>query len=259
MPPGSDLGTMPHPAVVEGLGLPVAGGPPIGSTSSPAAEHAVADKGGEAVSRGGTGTSGKSPSGEETVAQPFVLSDGLAPVPAKLVARIRRGKFVNTAELLRDNLEALRRGSLLEPAATSSEHPRKCRREVPDLLSWVQCFGKYLAVIAESETPKPRMRQLLAYQTLIVREACRCGGRGWQAYDTMFRQQAAGNQDVDRSKLNPTLYSVTFLAQAGSGRNCVLCMESDHNTPKRGLLRPASLSTTVERPSGMQRTCLVSL
>ena len=34
------------------------------------------------------------------MAQPFVLSDSLAPVPAKL------GNFADVAEFLRDNLEA---------------------------------------------------------------------------------------------------------------------------------------------------------
>ena len=34
------------------------------------------------------------------------------------------------------------------------------RREVPDLLSWVQCFGTYIGVVA-SRYPE-RVRQLLA-------------------------------------------------------------------------------------------------
>ena len=49
------------------------------------------------------------------------------------------------------------------------------------------------------------------------------------AYDTMFHQQAAGNPEVDWSKLNPALYTFTFLAQSGLGRNGVLCMELDHS------------------------------
>ena len=36
--------------------------------------------------------------GKEAVVQQFVLSDGLAPVPAKLMARILRGDFVDMAE-----------------------------------------------------------------------------------------------------------------------------------------------------------------
>ena len=152
----------------------------------------AADKEGEKSAEGDKGISkgsSKGSSGEEAVAQPFVLSDGLAPVPSKLVARIVKGEFVDMAELLRDNLEAHRWGTLIEPAATSSDVNRKCRREVPDLLSWVQCFGKYQAIIAKSDSLKPCM--LLAYQTLIVREAYHCGSRGWQAYDTMFRQLLA--------------------------------------------------------------------
>ena len=77
--------------------------------------------------------------------QPFVLSDGLAPVPAKLVARILRGDFVDMAELLRDNLEAQRQGVIQESSAILSDLKR-CRREIPDLLSWVQCSGTYMAV-----------------------------------------------------------------------------------------------------------------
>ena len=57
-----------------------------------------------------------------------------------------------------------------------------------------------------------------------MQEARRCGGL---AYDTMFRQQAAGNTAVDWSRLNGTLYFVLFLAQASRGTNCSLCMESE--------------------------------
>ncbi len=72
-----------------------------------------------------------------------------------------------------------------------------------------------------------RVRQLLAYQTLIVHEARRCGGKGWWTY-SMFRQQVAGNKEADWSKLNSSLYAVSFLAHAGGGKTCSLCMESDH-------------------------------
>ena len=40
------------------------------------------------------------------VGKPFVLSEGLHPVPHKLAARIIRGEYIDMAELLRDNLEA---------------------------------------------------------------------------------------------------------------------------------------------------------
>lgn len=91
------------------------------------------------------------------------------------------------AELLRDNMELGRRGE---------EGPKPSRRAVPDLLSWMSmCAG----IVAENQPE--RVKELWAYQTLVVREARRCGGRGWQAYDAMFRQQAANNPRVVWSQL----------------------------------------------------------
>ena len=65
------------------------------------------------------------------------------------------------------------------------------------------------------------------YQTTIVREARRCWGAGWQAYDTMFHQHTATVTFTDWSKMN-SLYAVTFLAQSnGRSRCCQYCLESD--------------------------------
>lgn len=108
------------------------------------------------------------------------------------------------------------------------------RREVPDLISWVQCFGVYAAVVANKHPD--RTQQLLAYQMMVVREARRCGGRGLQSYDAMFRQQAAISLSVDWSKVNNSLYPTTFLKQQkGRGRTCIHCMETDHSSQECAL------------------------
>ena len=174
-------------------------------------------------------------SSQEDVTQPFILSEGLPPVPAKLVSKIWKGEFVDMAELLCDNLEALRRGTLTGPSATDAPPAKRPRREVPDLLSWVQCFDTFMAVVASKKPEK--LRQLLAYQILMVREARRCGGRGWLAYDTMFRQQVAGDDTADWSKLNSSLYAVSFLAQSVKAKSCTLCMEADHGEEDCALAR----------------------
>ena len=69
-----------------------------------------------------------------------------------------------------------------------------------------------------------------AYQTMIVREARRCGGKEWQAYDIMFRQQVVNNPTADRSVLNSSLHSTTKL-----GRTCLYCLETDHASDKCAL------------------------
>ena len=62
-------------------------------------------------------TSGKMPSQAERCApQPFIVGEGLPVVPAKLVAKIHRGEYVDMAELLKTTLKQrdtilLRKGS----------------------------------------------------------------------------------------------------------------------------------------------------
>ena len=154
---------------------------------------------------------------------PFLFNDSFPPIPAKLVEKIQTGEFVDMAELLRDNIELERRRGQSE-SGTGNKSPR---REVPDVLSWCACFSTYISVVA-SKHPE-RVRQLAAYQTLLMREARRCGGNGWKAYDSTFRQQAASNRELDWSQLNSSLYATTFLAQGtGTGTSCSHCTETDH-------------------------------
>ena len=174
-PTGVELGGIPDTEVVQQLHLPVTEDPPEGGTPVREGETGLLPT----VTLPGEGSSTKSSH------KPFILIEGLPPVPYKLAEKILRGEFVDIAELLRDNLEAQRRAATATHSTPASAP--WSRRGVPDLLSWVQCFGTYMAAVV---TKYPhRMKELLAYQTLIVREARRCGGRGWLAYDSFFRQQ----------------------------------------------------------------------
>ena len=130
------LGWMPAPAVVEGLHLLVIGERAAGPADAPlAAEDRGSDGPAGKVTAGRTSdVSGK---GMES-SKPFLLSKDMAPVPAKLVAKIHRSEFVDMAELLRDNLEVHRWEDNHE-IPTSGESKRS-RREIPDLISGVQCL-----------------------------------------------------------------------------------------------------------------------
>ena len=222
---------MPGPEQLASLGLrEVTGEPGAGDVSLTNA--VVTDESSETVATGQevqrrAARQSKSVAGKsEPPPEPFFLSEGLPPIPAKLVAKIQRGDFVDMADLLRDNIEAARR-QYEEEAPRCSNELRKPRREVPDFLSWVQCFGVFASIVA-AKHPE-RFKALMAYQTLMVREARRCGGLGWLTYDTMFRQQAANSTGVDWTKLNTSLYAVTFLQQhSGRGHTCSHCLETDH-------------------------------
>ena len=108
---------------------------------------------------------------------PFVLSEGLTLIPAKLAARILRGEFMDMAEILwwRPSAETQSRREL------SCGHPDSiqevpARSPGPAQLGAV--FWTYMGVIASKEPQC--LRQLLA---LIVRKARRCGGNGWQTHN----------------------------------------------------------------------------
>ena len=164
---------------------------------------------------------GDTPSPKSSVEKPLILSEGLPPVPHKLAARILCGEYMDMAELMRDNLEAQRRAG----AASSSTPPTPRSRT-------------YMAVVT-SKFPH-RIKELLAYQTLIVREARRCGGKGWLAYDAHFRQQVVGDESADWSRLNQSLYAVTLVTQGEreTRRSCVLCLESYHAEEQCALYTP---------------------
>ena len=158
----------------------------------------------------------------------FILSEALPVVPAKLVKRIQKAEYVDMAELLKDNMEAERRRMLSDSAFPQSHLTnRPVRREIPDMLSWLQCFSLYAAVVA-SKYPE-KARELWAYQATLIGEARRCGGRGWLLYDSAFRQQITSFDAVDFSKINQSLYSTTFLAYGAGAKFCPECMMADHS------------------------------
>lgn len=113
----------------------------------------------------------KSTAGKELPA-PFV-EEGLPPVPPKLVNKIQRREFVDMAELLRDNVEAEQRrvgqGGVAAAVCSWMSEKTSGRREVPDILSWMQCFSMYACILGEKYSQK--VRELWAYRSLIVREA----------------------------------------------------------------------------------------
>ena len=158
---------------------------------------------------------------------PFMLSETLPIVPAKLVKRILKGEFVDMAEFLKDNMEVERRRCSVEVDPLQGHIGQTSgRREVPDLMSWLQCFSSYAAVVC-SKYPE-KAREMWAYQAMMISEFRRCGGRGWRLYDTAFRQHATSLESTDFSRINQGLYATTFLAYGGKGQFCQSCMMSDH-------------------------------
>ena len=111
-------------------------------------------------------------------------------------------------------MEAERKRALAEIRASSDPHIKAPQlREVPDMLSWLQCFSLFAGIVISKHPEKAK--ELLAYQALMIYEARRIGGRGWAQYDACFRQQIQSLSSANFGTLNQSLYSTTFLAMRG--------------------------------------------
>jgi hypothetical protein len=182
----------------------------------------------EPPSREPWGEAGLSSAQSEVEATPFVLSEASPVIPKKIVGRILKGEFVDMSELLKDNMEADRRKRATDGAAP---HPPfgngPTSRDVPDVMSWAQCFSHFAAIITQKYPRKAK--ELWAYQSTIIGEARRCGGKGWLLYDRAFRQQIPSIEEADFGRLNQALYATTFLAYGGGAKACCPhCMLPDH-------------------------------
>ena len=185
---------------------------------------------------------------------PFSLGETFTPIPSKLVKKIQSQDFVDMPELLPDNVELMRREE-----DTARRDPLSCSRRqlrrVGDLLTWVQCFSTYAAVLTEKHPH--RVRELLGYLRLIARESQKNGGEGWRHYDTTFRKLAAADRSLPWNKPLPSLYATSFLAKRlASPRFCEHCMEGDH-TSQECALDPGTparvrFSQFRQLPSGIQ-------
>ena len=97
---------------------------------------------------------------QDPVPPPFIMSEALPVVPGKLVKRIRKGEYIDMAELLKDNVEAERRRQGLG-GGDNVQGQRLSRREIPDFSSWLHCFSMYAAVVASKYPDKAK--ELWAY------------------------------------------------------------------------------------------------
>ena len=92
----------------------------------------------------------------------FSLGEAFPPIPEKLVRHIQSLDYVDLAELLPDNMELQRLADTESRQGSGQRQPRR----VASLMTWVQCFVTYAAMVVEAHPH--RMRDLMAYLRMIV-------------------------------------------------------------------------------------------
>ena len=171
------------------------------------------------------------------VDQPFVVGPGFSPVPAKLVAQIVAGKYVDLSELLAVNLvqKDPEPQLLLDGRLVLTSQPKKQRRRIDDIASWMEAFAIF-SLILVSSFPH-RWKDLMQYQLLILRTYRHFSGRVWLAYDQAFREHAAATRLTDWSSMNVQLFN--FHAAGSSVRSSSLTTSNESPEP------PGSSSSTI--------------
>ena len=92
-------------------------------------------------------------------------------------------------------------------------------------------------------------RDMITYCRLIVGEALRHGGQGWQEYDRTFRAQAVIDHSIRWNTLLPDLQAATILGQRTMGGSCCsLCRGVDHS-PSQCALGPLQQPSMPPQPA----------
>ena len=149
--------------------------------------------------------------------QSFVVGPGFSPVPAKLVAQIVAGKYIDLSDLLAANLvqKEPEPQLLLDGRLVLTSQPKKQRRRIDDITLWMEAFSIF-SLILVSYFPT-RWKDLTQYKLLILRTYRHFSGRVWLAYDQAFREHAAATRLTDWSAMNVQLFN--FHAAGASVRS----------------------------------------
>lgn len=139
-----------------------------------------------------------------------LISNGLPPIPNKLVQRVEQGLFVEMAELLPSYLDSADFDTDGQQTRSHKRLPVLC-----DITEWVQCFGMYIAIISRHK-PK-RVADLMGYQ-MIIMEASRGSREGkWLTYDRRFRLKASASNLKQWATIDITIWNTTFPERAIRG------------------------------------------
>ena len=151
------------------------------------------------------------------------IGEALPPLPDKLVARIRRWEFIDMAEL-HPYVEAEIAAEVGNPSQGMKKQP------VTDILTWLQCFGIYVGVLAK-QYPEV-VSELMAYMVVIIKASQRYTGLAWANYDTLYRRQAAAKKCREWSRTNGSLFNLCFTGQVKNTEQCSQCGATSHATGK---------------------------
>ena len=189
-------------------------------------------------------TEGQKPSPSSLV----VTGEGLPALTWKCVDKILAGEYIDFTELppAKGKFKSIPSTVEGQMGVVQAADLLESRQLIPDLATWVQCFGVYTVVIT-SKDPSC-MKNMLAYLALIAKFSQKYRWPSWVIYDQNFGQEAAEKGCKDWSKVDPSIHAQCFTGASISQENwCKRCYSIDHasdNCP----IKPYAASRKREGP-----------
>ena len=150
--------------------------------------------------------------GSAPVRTTVLVAEGLPPIPAKLLERIRRWEFIDLAQLVFDaskddpgiRQQPPSEGILI---VQSMEQMQRRRKAVNDIFTWSKAFAIYAAALSGAElTTKEECAGLWAHLHLVTQLSRDLGGGLWLQYDSEYREWAAAKGIRTWGELNLSIY-----------------------------------------------------
>lgn len=167
--------------------------------------------------------------GQKSVPAMIATGEGLLSLSKKVVEKILAGEFIDFADLppAKGKVKSIPTAGEGQIVVVQAADLMESRNLIPDLATWVRCFGIYAAMITSKEPD--RTKNLLAYMCLIAKCSLKYKWPSWAVYDLNFRQDAADTGLKDWSKVDPSTYTQCFTGASISQDNwCRSCHSIDH-------------------------------
>ena len=202
----------------------------------------------------GSGKAGVGPSQVPNQERVFLV-EGIRPIPQKVVERARAWQFVNLAELIPNKPYSPEdEMSLLQQAQAegkivlvqSVEQLKRARKQITDIVSWLEAFGTLMAIVAPIEPSA--IPHMVSHMLRVVR-ASRVSGSRWIEFDKEYRLKAVAQGNHKWSSHDADLwdyYVTTATAVQAQGSSIASGYGNQH--PRWGA-QQSDQSRTMGKPS----------
>ena len=120
------------------------------------------------------------------------------------------------------------------------------KKPIRDVLTWVQCFNIYIAVVAKKHPDM--VPEMLAYMLIVLRAQREYEEPAWRLYDGAFWDKAAATGNRKWSQINMHIYNQIFTGRARKRVLCTHCSTATHETEECSTVQPRRKQRVEEAP-----------